>query len=57
MIILGIFIGALEFMRNGKCAEDWYDLWYEDNFEEAAKNWPEANYFADIQMFAMMEEE
>lgn len=44
-------VKAMEFMRNGDSAKDWYDLWNEGNFEEAAKIWPEApleaNYFAD----------
>lgn len=46
---------ALEFMRHGEGSEDWYDLWNEGSFAEAAKIWPEAplsiNYFADTQMF------
>ena len=48
---------AMEFMRNGDSAKDWYDLWNEGNFEEAAKIWPEApleaNYFADTLMFVV----
>ena len=48
---------AMEFMRNGDSANDWYDLWNEGNFEEAAKIWPEApleaNYFADTLMFVV----
>ncbi len=51
---------AMEFMRNGDSAKDWYDLWKEGNFEEAAKIWPEApleaNYFADTLMFVVTEE-
>lgn len=50
-------VKAMEFMRNGDSAKDWFDLWKEGNFEEAAKNWPEApleaNYFADTQMFVV----
>lgn len=46
---------ALEFLRHGECADDWYDLWNEGSFADAAKHWPEAplyiNYFADTEMF------
>lgn len=46
---------ALEFMRNGESAGDWYDLWNEGCFAEAARAWPEAplsiNYFSDSLMF------
>lgn len=45
---------AMEFMRL-----DWYDLWNEGSFKEAAQHWPEAplsaNYFADSLMFCREE--
>ena len=38
---------------------DWYDLWNEGSFKEAAQHWPEAplsaNYFADSLMFCREE--
>ena len=46
---------AMDFMRNGDQGLDWYDLWNEGSFKEAAQHWPEAplsaNYFADSLMF------
>ena len=50
---------AMEFMRNGDQGLDWYDLWNEGSFKEAAQDWPEAplsaNYFADSLMFCREE--
>lgn len=50
---------AMEFMRNGDQGLDWYDLWNEGSFKEAAQHWPEAplsaNYFADSLMFCKKE--
>ena len=46
---------AMNFMRHGDQGLDWYDLWNEGSFKEAAQHWPEAplsaNYFADSLMF------
>lgn len=50
---------AMAFMRNGDQGLDWYDLWNEGSFKEAAQYWPEAplsaNYFADSLMFCREE--
>ena len=50
---------AMDFMRNGDQGLDWYDLWNEGSFKEAAQYWPEAplsaNYFADSLMFCREE--
>ena len=50
---------AMAFMRNGDQGLDWYDLWNEGSFKEAAQHWPEAplsaNYFADSLMFCREE--
>ena len=50
---------AMEFMRNSDQGLDWYDLWNEGSFKEAAQHWPEAplsaNYFADSLMFCREE--
>ena len=50
---------AMEFMRHGDQGLDWYDLWNEGSFKEAAQYWPEAplsaNYFADSLMFCREE--
>lgn len=50
---------AMAFMRNGDQGLDWYDLWNEGSFKEAAQDWPEAplsaNYFADSLMFCREE--
>lgn len=50
---------AMEFMRHGDCGLEWYDLWNEGSFKEAAQHWPEAplsaNYFADSLMFCREE--
>ena len=50
---------AMEFMRHGDQGLDWYDLWNEGSFKEAAQHWPEAplsaNYFADSLMFCREE--
>ena len=50
---------AMDFMRNGDQGLDWYDLWNEGSFKEAAQDWPEAplsaNYFADSLMFCREE--
>lgn len=50
---------AMDFMRNGDQGLDWYDLWNEGSFKEAAQHWPEAplsaNYFADSLMFCREE--
>ena len=49
----------MDFMRNGDQGLDWYDLWNEGSFKEAAQHWPEAplsaNYFADSLMFCREE--
>ena len=50
---------VMEFMRHGEAGDDWYDLWNEGSFKEAAESWPEAslsaNYFADSLMFCREE--
>ena len=50
---------AMAFMRHGDQGLDWYDLWNEGSFKEAAQHWPEAplsaNYFADSLMFCREE--
>ena len=50
---------TMDFMRNGDQGLDWYDLWNEGSFKEAAQHWPEAplsaNYFADSLMFCQEE--
>ena len=42
---------AMDFMRNGDQGLDWYDLWNEGSFKEAAEAPLSANYFADSLMF------